>query len=101
MANGWEFWIDVGGTFTDCIARRPDGRLVRHKLLSSGVTKGIVGSGSSVTAIIDPTRAPAPDGFWSEMRLRLLDAAGANMGEALVASFDTANNALQLASELP
>ena len=26
----WQFWIDVGGTFTDCIGRRPDGRLTRH-----------------------------------------------------------------------
>ena len=24
-AATWQFWIDVGGTFTDCIARRPDG----------------------------------------------------------------------------
>ena len=31
---GWEFWIDRGGTFTDVVARRPDGTLVTHKLLS-------------------------------------------------------------------
>ncbi|MFO7641813.1 MAG: hydantoinase/oxoprolinase family protein, partial [Candidatus Competibacteraceae bacterium] len=30
----WQFWIDRGGTFTDLVARRPDGRLVTHKLLS-------------------------------------------------------------------
>src|SRR6476661_4891549 len=30
----WEFWIDRGGTFTDVVARRPDGALVTHKLLS-------------------------------------------------------------------
>ncbi len=30
----WEFWIDRGGTFTDIIAKRPDGQLVIHKLLS-------------------------------------------------------------------
>ena len=30
----WQFWIDRGGTFTDVVARRPDGRLVTHKLLS-------------------------------------------------------------------
>jgi hypothetical protein len=30
----WEFWIDRGGTFTDVVARRPDGSLVAHKLLS-------------------------------------------------------------------
>jgi len=30
----WEFWIDRGGTFTDVVARRPDGSLATHKLLS-------------------------------------------------------------------
>ena len=29
-----QFWIDRGGTFTDIVARRPDGTLVTHKLLS-------------------------------------------------------------------
>ena len=32
--GGWQFWIDRGGTFTDVVARRPDGTLVTHKLLS-------------------------------------------------------------------
>ena len=32
--RAWEFWIDRGGTFTDIVARRPDGRLLTHKLLS-------------------------------------------------------------------
>ncbi len=30
----WQFWIDRGGTFTDVVARRPDGRVLTHKLLS-------------------------------------------------------------------
>src|SRR5215831_10849493 len=30
----WQFWIDRGGTFTDIVARRPDGTLSTHKLLS-------------------------------------------------------------------
>ncbi|MBN4666564.1 hydantoinase B/oxoprolinase family protein [Pandoraea nosoerga] len=33
-ASRWQFWIDRGGTFTDIVARRPDGSLVTHKLLS-------------------------------------------------------------------
>ena len=32
--SAWQFWIDRGGTFTDVVARRPDGRLLTHKLLS-------------------------------------------------------------------
>ena len=34
MDGRWEFWIDRGGTFTDIVARRPDGGLVARKLLS-------------------------------------------------------------------
>ncbi|NUU04417.1 hydantoinase B/oxoprolinase family protein [Herbaspirillum robiniae] len=30
----WQFWIDRGGTFTDIVARKPDGTLLTHKLLS-------------------------------------------------------------------
>ena len=34
MAEKWQFWIDRGGTFTDIVARDPQGRLTTHKLLS-------------------------------------------------------------------
>ena len=30
----WQFWVDRGGTFTDIVARNPDGDLITHKLLS-------------------------------------------------------------------
>ncbi|HEY6822680.1 MAG TPA: hydantoinase B/oxoprolinase family protein, partial [Burkholderiales bacterium] len=30
----WQFWIDRGGTFTDIVARKPDGSLATKKLLS-------------------------------------------------------------------
>ncbi len=33
-SNAWQFWIDRGGTFTDIVARRPDGTCVTTKLLS-------------------------------------------------------------------
>ena len=33
--NGrWDFWIDRGGTFTDVVARDPEGNIKAHKLLS-------------------------------------------------------------------
>jgi len=35
---GWEFWIDRGGTFTDLVARDPQGALRHHKLLSEIAT---------------------------------------------------------------
>ncbi len=34
LSSGWQFWVDRGGTFTDLVARRPDGVLLTHKLLS-------------------------------------------------------------------
>src|SRR5690606_38446033 len=33
-AGRWQFWIDRGGTFTDIVARRPDGQLLTRKSLS-------------------------------------------------------------------
>lgn len=34
MKHGWQFWIDRGGTFTDIVARTPEGELRSHKILS-------------------------------------------------------------------
>ncbi len=34
MTNNYQFWIDRGGTFTDIVARHPDGQLTTRKLLS-------------------------------------------------------------------
>ncbi len=95
----WQFWIDVGGTFTDCIARRPDGQLVRHKCLSSGITKGTVGRQSDHRRICDPQRRGDPPQFWRGSSLRLLRAAGA-LVESQVTEFDTATGEFHLASPL-
>ena len=32
--NKWQFWIDRGGTFTDVVAKSPQGTIITHKLLS-------------------------------------------------------------------
>ena len=32
----WSFFVDTGGTFTDCFARDPDGAVHRAKVLSRG-----------------------------------------------------------------
>ncbi len=34
VAGRWQFWVDRGGTFTDIVARHPDGTLSTAKLLS-------------------------------------------------------------------
>jgi 5-oxoprolinase (ATP-hydrolysing) len=69
----WQFWIDVGGTFTDCIARRPDGAMATHKLLSSGVYKSEIAPGSDRSTLILAGRAGDPVDFFAGWRLSLLE----------------------------
>ena len=100
-AKPWEFWVDVGGTFTDCLAQGPDGPLLRHKLLSSGATKGAVGIGSSEHCLVDEHRQCDPNDFWVGFRATLLDVAGEVIAETSVESFDNSLGALQLADPVP
>ncbi|MCX5080344.1 hydantoinase B/oxoprolinase family protein [Streptomyces sp. NBC_00401] len=65
--TGWQFWIDRGGTFTDVVARHPDGRLLTHKLLSdnparyrdpavAAIRELLDGEGDSGPARVDSVR---------------------------------------------
>jgi 5-oxoprolinase (ATP-hydrolysing) len=92
----WQFSIDVGGTFTDCLGLSPQGNLVRTKVLSSGQVMGACAAGSSETQIVDPARSRDPAGFWSGCRLTLLDAEGQRGGEARVVDSTPADAALHL-----
>src|SRR6187549_1691198 len=94
-AAQWEFWIDVGGTFTDCLAKAPDGSLRRHKLLSSGVTKGRVAPGSSCHLIVDPARRSDPANFWTGWQLSIVGEDGRELDRGSVLAFDAASG-LQL-----
>jgi 5-oxoprolinase (ATP-hydrolysing) len=95
-AERWEFWIDVGGTFTDCLAKSPDGATGRHKLLSSGSTKGRVGKGSTREAVVDRARCDDPEGFWTGWRLAILGDDGLETDRAEVVGFDRAAGRLRL-----
>src|SRR5688500_11067202 len=70
----WQFWIDVGGTFTDCLARRPDGKLLPRKVLSSAVTKSRATLAADGQSLLDPARNEQA-GFWRGYRLRLVNSA--------------------------
>ncbi|HEX4413119.1 MAG TPA: hydantoinase B/oxoprolinase family protein [Lacipirellulaceae bacterium] len=95
-ADRWEFWIDIGGTFTDCLAKAPNGEIRQHKLLSSGVTKGHVGSGSSSRFIFDPARASDPAHFWNGWNLVVLDDRSDAIDQGVVTAFDAASHSLQV-----
>ncbi len=83
--NTWEFWIDVGGTFTDCFGRKPDGELLRAKVLSSGVVKGRCGPGSTRERIVAPAKLFVGYDF------RLLDDRGQVVAEAKIATINNAS----------
>ena len=79
----WQFWIDVGGTFTDCLAVAPDGTLTQFKTLSSGLCRGVPHS-IEATVLVDERREADPDGFWEGSRCRLRDASGEIVHESHV-----------------
>ncbi len=60
--RGWEFWVDRGGTFTDVVARRPDGTLLTHKLLSENPERYADAAVQGVRDLLGlPPGAPLPD----------------------------------------
>ncbi|WP_427167775.1 hydantoinase B/oxoprolinase family protein [Streptomyces sp. C1-1] len=56
--TGWQFWVDRGGTFTDIVARRPDGRLLTHKLLSENPARYSDAAVAGVRELLDGAREP-------------------------------------------
>jgi 5-oxoprolinase (ATP-hydrolysing) len=57
----WQFWIDRGGTFTDVVARRPDGTLATHKLLSENPGRYRDAAIAAIRELLQvPAGAPIP-----------------------------------------
>ncbi|MBC7268095.1 MAG: hydantoinase B/oxoprolinase family protein [Streptomyces sp.] len=56
--TGWQFWVDRGGTFTDIVARRPDGRLLTHKLLSDNPARYSDAAVAGVRALLAESGDP-------------------------------------------
>jgi 5-oxoprolinase (ATP-hydrolysing) len=57
----WQFWIDRGGTFTDVVARAPDGAILSHKLLSENPERYRDAAVEGIRALLGvKTGAPIP-----------------------------------------
>ena len=57
----WQFWIDRGGTFTDVVARKPDGTIVTHKLLSENPERYRDAALAGIRALLNvPAGKPIP-----------------------------------------
>ena len=61
MHGGFEFFIDRGGTFTDIVARAPDGRLWVRKLLSEDPGRYDDAAVAGIQAIMDDAAAARPE----------------------------------------
>ncbi|MEZ2279392.1 MAG: hydantoinase B/oxoprolinase family protein [Microcoleus sp.] len=59
--QSWQFWIDRGGTFTDIVAKNPDGKLIIHKLLSENPDRYTDAAVQGIRDILGiPTDVPIP-----------------------------------------
>ena len=66
----WEFWIDRGGTFTDVVARRPDGSLAVAKLLSHDPARYPDAALAGIRRLLGvPADAPVPTEQVSAVRM--------------------------------
>ena len=66
---GWDFWIDRGGTFTDIVARAPDGGLVTAKLLSHDPARYRDAAVAGIRRILGVGEGPLPDGLVATVRM--------------------------------
>ena len=98
MSNSptWRFWIDVGGTFTDCLAVSPGGGEQFTKVLSSGLVKGTIAQIVTENSFRDPAHIGGCDQFWCEATVDLLTAAGRELGSARVVGYQADTGTFQL-----
>ena len=68
-APGWRFWIDRGGTFTDVVARAPDGRLTTSKLLSENPEQYADAAVEGVRRALGGGAGPLPAGLVEGVRM--------------------------------
>ena len=66
----WQFWIDRGGTFTDIVARDPEGKLSTHKLLSENPERYKDAAIAGIRSILGiEAGAPIPPGLIDAVKM--------------------------------
>ncbi len=101
MNEAWEFWIDVGGTFTDCLARGPNGEFRTGKVLSSGLAKGKIAALPDRMTIHDPLRGQDPPDFWTGAECSFFGSQGDLLRTLEVADFHAPRSCLRFRTPLP
>jgi 5-oxoprolinase (ATP-hydrolysing) len=68
--TGWQFWIDRGGTFTDIVAKAPDGALSTIKLLSENPERYRDAATAGIRLALGiPMQAPIPQNLIDEVKI--------------------------------
>ncbi len=96
--KNWQFWIDRGGTFTDIIARRPDGTLLCKKYLSENPEAYDDAAVFGIKSILDIHQSdPVPDDLIDKIKMgttvatnALLERKGDNVLLAITKGFKDA-----------
>ena len=83
MTARWKFWIDVGGTFTDCLAESPEGVTHETKTLSSGRIKLAIDRwvGPNVVPLGSASKR---DHFFDGVLANVLDRNGVTISDVVV-----------------
>ena len=91
----WQFWIDVGGTFTDCQAVDPQGNSYEIKELSSGIVKSQLRDVLKIPNrwFVDPN---AGDDFWAGAKFRVVACDGNTEFESSVQRYDSESGEIWL-----
>ncbi|MEJ0054264.1 MAG: hydantoinase/oxoprolinase family protein [Bacteroidota bacterium] len=96
-SSPWQIWIDTGGTFTDCIALTPTGKIQRLKILSNSVLRGRI-----IKRIDDHTLkavipCPAERDIFKNFEFRLVDKSFSSK----ILRIDLKENTIHLTGSLP
>ncbi|WP_339743849.1 hydantoinase B/oxoprolinase family protein [uncultured Rubinisphaera sp.] len=97
--SGWKFSIDAGGTFTDLVAQFPDGSIVTHKILSSGVIKGQIQQIAD-SCLTDTSRIGDPDNVWRGYKFTIKHPTAPPFSSTVVSSSGMTGE-LQFSEEIP
>ena len=96
MENVWQIAVDMGGTFTDCLAKSPDGKQHVFKVLSSAALCGKIEKVLSGSEFIASNEWPVKADIFQNYSLQIEDS-GAS---ANVTSWDPKTNRMRLGNEL-
>jgi len=96
-APPWRIWADTGGTFTDCLAVDPAGRLHRAKVLSTSALRARIAERRGPAELRLTAGWSVPPGFFNGYSFRVL---GIEHSERLVTAWDPSSGTIHLDAPL-